>query len=667
MKKVNPIYYFVPFLYVALIDLFVFLQWREPLMQFFSDNDFINKERLVRKKETSTTDKSVSKTKKENNAVAKKKRTQKSKFEKQIGAIEIKIAKKVKDEGQTIKTNSATIYCYDLCVSINEKQDIFWIGNDGKKENISLRTVSYDQKSVTLLLSNGAKILFDNQGDEVVVAGEHKDSGMVYIKIAARDEGELVGLPGDALFFANVKGQQTILSQSNSDIGFKSLAVVCGVSQKMCARICEAGGLSNWYAMAAKYDNIEDMSVLYSQFRLRSYRGWLVGRYNRTTGMWLDGNGRDYISSDLINSFVSEAYDRREPFRAIDLVDKQHIFSYDLVNGQRYENLHVAKEVSSLPSSLFFGQMRENFEQNKKEAHEVLSQIRSAKQTKDFAFFSNPYLIEMTVLFGNEQDMKELISLLPLLKEEQNPSYLIGGIAHGIYLFKLYPEQDNLIKEALQEAINRLVHHISFDIDFACITKEGKVLTPLTIRAAMALRDAALLGIAPQYSELASILFSCYLQNADEYGVADEAIWFIDNGKVSPNKKLLPESIYPWIKGEGCFPVVQRFVSSNSGDIFCYHRSRSLNIQEWGNTLSLNFIHYHIGGEQQYALTVLNNFMVKGVRPFERVSMWTNFSWPADRGYELWRIGYAYWEDDRLITAMLRHRSIQENFTISWE
>lgn len=672
MKKVNPIYYFVPFLYVAIILLLVFFQWQPQITSLLNQGNFTVKESLA--KSRATREKAPKVQKPKTQKVAKEKmpsnKTNSSsasalKFEKQIGAIQIVSKKNTKDDGQNIKTNFATINCYDISLNINDKQSILWSSFDGKQEYPTLKSISYNSNGCELVLSNGAKVGLENRGNEIFVTGEAKEAGMAYIKISAL-QNEVKGIAGGALFSVVASDTQTVLTQTSSEVTFNALAVACQTTKNLSARICSVGNMSPLQEMILKYDYIDDMSLLYSQFRLRSYRGWLTGRYNPQTKMWQDKNGRDHISSELVNAFVSEAYDRREPLRAIELVNQEPIFSYELVNSQRYENLKIAKVLSSLPSAIFFGEMEETIKGLKQNSKSLFTSLQNVNQTKELSFFQNPYLVEIVVLLGSENQIQKLISILPMLSQETDPSTLVAGIAHGIYLYKLYPELSVKIEEDLHGAIERLINYISFDANFAAIAKNGKLSTYDTMLAALVLRDAALLKIGNNYGELSSLLFMAYMENANDYGVAKDSTFFLSGKESNGSQNILPESIYPWIKGEGCFPKLQRYDSNSSGEIFCYHRSRSLEIREWGSTIALNFVHYQIGGAEHYALTSLNNFIVKGVKPYNSVSMWGNSSWPADTGYELWRIGYAYFEEDSLITAMLRHRSVGESFTISF-
>lgn len=684
MKKINPFYYFIPLLHVVVIVLLVFSQWKSSFVGEMSAEPKVSKKIEKKVDSSSTEEKEVGKKVAKTKVEVKKapieinevdfenieESGKKSKFKKNIGEFEVYSKKKVKEAKNQVKVDSAMVACSGILFSFDDKKDLLWVSKEGKQSYLTLKGITYNRKKAVFSLSNNVQVYFQNEeAGKVSLAVSAKESGALYIKIAAVEGKKLSGEIGGALFSVENKRKQTVLTQSASSSNRLALHLFCeGDSDKVVpsARVFVVEGGSTYNAVLSEITGDKNFDKSFYQFRQKAYAGWLGERYNPNSGTWKDADGRDFLSPDLVDFLVAEAFNRNEPNRALDMIQHSNLFSFDLINGQRYENLYVHEKIQSLSTALLFGQLKRSLDQSKSETVAFLQNFRKSGMQEDLALLENPYLVEEILLWGSASDLELLFSKVFETKKIQDSRYLAVAALHAVYLAKLFPERSSQIKPMIESNLKRLAGFISFSQNGATIANDNEVSLFHTGIAAFAFYGAKEFLKDSSYDALAGGLMQTVLSKIDTVGIFPKTLRFFDLEKNS-KERVLPETLYPWLKGQSCAFNFSRVQTQKSGTLYILHRAKSMSITQDAVSVNLNFSHWYQAGADQYAVAVLNNIIVKGLKSFTRVSMWSNRLWPADRGFESWRVGYFFWESETLATIMLRHRSSQETLSFFWE
>lgn len=674
-RKVNPLYYFVPVAHVLIIGLLVFFQWKPDFENHLASTDDPSRKEVV-SGETVDPDvkvippKEVVVSEDSNEQEKETTRWRRAKFSKKIGELEVSSKKRVRVSKLAAKVSTAIVEYGDFIFEFEDKKDLVWIDEVGKEHFLDLKEAEFDKKTLTMILSKDVKVLFSNDTDKsVTISAIGKEAGFLMVRMSASEKSALEGQPGAPFLVARGKKKDSVLLQSSGKSSFQGLILpVSGGSTFVpMARVVEVSGKNILESVCNRYKGDKVFADSFNLFRQRAYTGWLKGRYNSQSGLWMMENGEEGVSSDLVSAFMTESYLRNEPKRALAMVGKDHLFSYNLVAGSKYENLRINPEMESLQTALLFGNLRKNYNSHGEFADSTLVNFRRAVAGNDFSVLLNENLIEEVLIWGTPEDRGRLIAFLGASLKLASVEFLAPTLIQGVRMIDLMSvAEGRSFSQMVKDGVVRLAQNIAFGNTGAWLAVEGKALVLETFYAAFAFDQTKSIVGTGEYNVLAGLLMKTALSTMDSNGFFPVIVNFSTAIPIG-SEKIAPEVLFSWIGDRRFTPRIQRVESKVAGTFYVYHRAKNLKLVEKEGEVALEFEHWHEAGSANYPVAVLNSFFVTSVRPFSQISMWTSDSWPRDASFEAWRIGYYYWESDQLIAAMLRHRSNFETFSLVWE
>lgn len=661
-KKISPLYYFIPVLHVLVIACLIFLQWKPELSGIErSESAAVESPERTAPVEPEITPPVRS----EEREVATSRSSKRSKFKKEVGSIFVYSNKKSRVSGQSAKISSAVVEAGGFAFLFESKKNLTWIGNEGKKRSLSLKEVQFDRQSITMVLNDEVTVRFQNKGsDEVEISLAAPTSGRLEVLLEAASKSKINAVAGDPIFSAVKKKKNYQLLQAGSSTRVPKLTLTPGAGAASALVVAAQPDLSGWASAITRYSNLPAFDAALYQYQQKAYNGWEKGRYNSESGFWKMASGREGVSPELVSAFATEAYRRNSPKKALSQLTRPEIFKYDYASS-KYENLEINPKAASFSTALLYGSIKKGHDQAAREASVLLSDLRKASSLSDYVLFSNPKLVESVALWGSGADEQKLFELISKGADLKRSDLLASFIASGVRVIELYPAQKDRLVPVLKTAAAKLAGRISFNAAGAFLTSDGEVLGEATVIAAMAFEALRKTAGVQTYGSLASLLMKSATSISDADGFIAERSEFATLTSVG-SARLAPESFYAWMPDKSCAPRVERFNTDASGAILVYHRAKSVRLVEEGGNITLNFNHWHQSGSDNFAVAALNNFVVKSLRTGFVGSMRSTTPWPADPGFEAWRVGFYYWESERMAAVMLRHRSTEDDFSFIW-
>jgi len=648
-KKINPLYFLIPMLHVALIVLLLFLQFK-PNIDFSSNGE---KPDIVRNEVVEPTEVKTEKS---------TQNSSKSKFKKEIGSILVYSKKKGKISQSKAKLSSAIVEAGNFAFLFEDKKELIFSDTTGKTKRLTLKEVTFDKKSVTMHLSDGLSITFTNDNKKsVLISGKSEIAGKISIAVSAGTKAKLSTDSNLSILTSTKKRDQFALLQSTS-INAKTTTVTLFLSDST-SSIAKVVSIdknkSLWTNLIAENNSQTSFSTDFKRYRNRAFLGWESGRYSPTTNLWKMGNNKEGLSAELISCFITEAYRRGKPLSAVQPVSQKNIFNYTLVDGMKYENLYINPDVASLANGIFYGNIKKNYDLATISANAIINKFRKAIKTKNYSIVTNQKLVEIITFWGTESDEKQLIQFLSNSANETVSTKLLPSLLlHTIDALALFPEDKELLTKSLITNSNKLISNITYSTKGFFIAENGEILTTETIKAAMALNKIEENNLA---KETSITLMSNLINFIDKDGFMPEKINLSDFSSKG-KKRVAPEEILLWNPNKEYAPHVERF-KTFAGNIKLFHRAKAVKLTKTSDSITFNFKHWYGAGSDNKATAILNTFIIKSLPKYKKVSMWGAEAWPEDPGFEYWRVGFYYWDKIEMATVMLRHRSTDESIS----
>lgn len=658
-KKINPLYYFIPVLHVGLIALFLLLQFRPDL-------DSSNKPEAAQPEEVAVVEPVVTNPTSETRETVTdvtRSSSRRSKFRKEIGSMLVYSSKRANESNKSVKLSTAVVEQGGFSFLFENKNDVNLILSDGTTKRLSLQRVSFDANSISMTMNNDLVIRFQEQGSEIAISAIGKNIGRVEISLDERSKAKIIKEDGFPLISSIWKNSKYMLLHSSYKKQSLSLTVQPkGIASAFIKQIKKDASPVEVIKTVVKADR--SYITLLQDWKDSAWKGWVSGRFNSQTGLWKLNNGSEGVSPDLVTVFTAEAYARNNPVTAINRISAEGFFRYNQ-DGVTYNDVEIDKRVLSFETSLLYGNLRSSYNSETAAVKKRLSKMSSAASSKDYGYFQDPRLADRVAFWGTTAQQTQFFSFVKnldirKLKAVDCSSFIINAVKATL----LFPEQKNALTPAINAASEKLALSLVLDPKGAFLF-DGNYLLPVeTWKAGVALSSVKTIS-GNKYSNLSAVFLQSAVALSDSSGSLAHKVRTGDYRAIGQSS-VFPEELYFWIPGQAYLPRVERFNSGKAKGLMVYHRAKSLKVRsESAEMLALDFNHWYNGASTYRSIGVVNSFLIKGLDSFSKAQIY-GMDWNGAANYELYRVGYYYFENEKMATVMLRQKSTNETFRIFW-
>lgn len=380
-----------------------------------------------------------------------------------------------------------------------------------------------------------------------------------------------------------------------------------------------------------------------SAFLDQSYRGWLSVRYRQQEGVWENADGNTGFSETLLAALLAEAMKRGQ---------------YADVQAKLWAVQNLNKALLTFSTAPFYGDLLTVTEKFQQSDLALIGDITDKIKRRDISVLSYPHILSIIVDRGPFSLSQELIVLISSLTEKNlNPNLVLD-------LGNIYIEAMDLgmdvpeLRDTVFAGIGKYIYPAIEVANNAALVLNGKGEgdTMLTLRTSRLFRELNKRTPNPLFALLGNRMLTDIFSYANETGFLP-ATFAVEDSGVEPSKQMLaPELAYTMVTDNSYYPAETSFLSSYGPGSWAWSAADVTGNQVDQNTFELS-ITYPVGE--------IHNLVIQGIRPFIDLTM-LDLPWRGDRYFQEYTSGWFYREDTRTLYIKLRNKKETERIIINF-
>jgi hypothetical protein len=609
-RRLSPIYYIIPVLYVSVILFFVYMQFQA-----------------------------------------------REGFEEKVGALAIS-GGYARSLGGGKRIRHMEVKFHDLRIDLAPSSGAVAGFGQGREKRLAVDSLSQFPDGFEVLLAGGTALRFmveGSMGDRVVVTPVVPPQlrGMETLSLPFRSvEGTVKEVQGVALLTQSGPAGTVYASLSRGswiDAEQGRFVMWLGADGSdhslVLERVLEEPDpYVYWFSRnAALADQDQYMSKVESYLD-RAYRYW--------NSVFLSNPGGRQLIGDLGISLISEAIKRGEYRKTLAVLSRniRQLLVENAGNPALYES---AAYLGNLPAFLSARQ---------KSAAEEIQRITDLIRAADFAVFRTPHLLRFIVDHAPFSLAEEVLRLADSVQLET------AGVDTRIYLVKVYLEAVNYLDvgEAIPARISEIIDR--YILPAIATTSRGLFLSTdssngvsqvdlyESIVMGNCLMQAGRVLEEDSYTSLGRALIYSALDLADEEGFLPARVRLRGSEALPEEGRLSPQSIYELLPGSDYTPEEYPLYAYLYPGSWVWTVSRLTEVQI--DDARYRFFFSFPVGDTHYLL-------IQGIRPMTSVLM-HGILWKSDLEYFRYTDGWAYAEDTQTLFVKLTHRMETEELVLNY-
>ncbi|MDC7125655.1 MAG: hypothetical protein PQJ46_08800 [Spirochaetales bacterium] len=594
--KINKAFYLIPVAYVAVIALFLYMQ--------FSGSGTFNAE---------------------------------------VSGIGINGKTKAGAPGQPDIIQELTISYLDIIFSFSEENPLLVFSQDGLTHYTVPQSYRVTASGIDIYLSTGITCSFytkNNNNDTLLISVSAEDPESIkYITLPILTlTGEIkpdtsakvvtISSKENGIFFLSFPATSSFDTETNAIAIYPQPNKVSELSYKKTA----ATGLDAfeyWEENSQNMISKESLNQKIQDFLTTSIRGVTGRRFNTSKGTWSTGNGSSHFYEDALVMAASETLGTSSYKRMKSLLDNAASTHSD--------------DLTMLSASLFGNIVNRGWAYDQNLIDELPTITRKA-EANDYSIFTDKDTVELLLTKNSDKLLNAMKNMV--LNIEYSDISLETSIGMLMFYSDLYEKSSDMGKEfsnVIKIIPQEIIPSVSLISDRPYIVdSNGNADILKTFKTGLFLCKKCPSKIDEEYSALGRELLNSALLLADNDGILPETISETEKNGIKKTGTIRPETIYPDLTRNKYYPAVDYFYNETGKKICVLNQAKDFNMEKTSFGYKMTF---------SFPVGEAHTFAIRNMPHFSYLHM-LGYKWNSDHRFLSYKSGW--WFDKQHNTLYMK-------------